>query len=231
MEDCPSCGSVAIARKDDSHWIIAIKREEELDQLLESARVVLILFDRTAPSPLDIRVRAWEIWPADERCAYFRDFFTDYFSNNYMAKRREGLEPAPCNLHPLKFDHLMMNPLKTLDARIDSPDSEDARAHVDYLFPAEEDRGIVEPEEMPVRLLRQTEVARLLEMDLGAFEPYLKTDRTLDDIAVALRSRGPVSALESVVTNVPWQVRVGLPMRTKRIKKTPSRYKRRRNRS
>jgi hypothetical protein len=229
MENCPKCKSSDIKRKEDSHWIISLRRAEELQQLTEALRIVFVLFDRTAPSLLDIRVRAWEIWPSDDRCAYFIDFITDYHHNNYLAKRDAGLDPASCNLHPLTFDNLMMNPVKILDARIDSPDQKDAKAHVDFLFPAEGDRANLTPEPMPPGLLTKRELPALRNADLELFKPFLRNGRTIDDVTAALESKAPTHDLELAVTNVPWQVRRQLPMREKRIKKTKTKYRRRRS--
>jgi MamI restriction endonuclease len=229
MEDCPDCHESEIERKDDSHWIISIRREEELRQLIEAKRLVLVMFDRTAESRLDIRVRVWEVWPDDERCGYFDAFITDYYNNNYLAKRAADLDPAPCNLHPLKFDHLMMNPVKVLDAHIDSPERASAKAHIDFLFKANGDRGELEPERMPASLLQRREL-EILRVDLEPFESHLRKGKTLDDLATAIDRKQPIRDLDSLVDDVPWQLRRKLPMRKKRIKTTKSTYKRRRSR-
>jgi MamI restriction endonuclease len=228
MEDCPVCESTDILRKEDSHWIVSIRRREELDQLIGARRLVLVLFDRTAESRLDIRVRVWEIWPADERSGYLKQFVTDYYENNYLEKRAAGLDPAPCNLHPLKFDHLMMNPVKVFDARIDSPDRPDAGAHVDFFYPAEADRGKLEPEPMPAKMLGKHELPILAKADPALFEPLLADGSGVEDVEEALAQKDPRRALQRHVTGVPWQLRREFAMRPKRIKTSPSTYKRRR---
>lgn len=196
MLACPACGSEDLTRKDDSHWIISVRREEELRQLVASRRIVLVMFDRSAESLLDIRVRAWEIWPGEELHTYFGEFVTDYFENNYMAKRAANLDPAPCNLHPLKFDHLMMNPLKVLDATIRAPDQPDASVEVEFLVSAEADRAELEPEPLPVRLCKKNDLAALVDnVDPESFAPCLRQGRSVDEVEAALRARDPVSEL------------------------------------
>jgi hypothetical protein len=105
---CSQCGSTDVNRKTDSHWLFAIRSDAELEQLLRDARVVFILLDRTHGQS-DIRVRAWEVWPNHPDHEYFRAFAEDYYRNNYLVKAAKA---APANLHPLKFDFLMMNPLR-----------------------------------------------------------------------------------------------------------------------
>ncbi len=224
MEDCPVCGSTDIVRKEDSHWIISIRRREELDQLIGTKRLVLVLFDRTAESRLDIRVRVWEVWPSDARCDYFERFVTDYYENNYLKKRNA----APCNLHPLKFDHLMMNPVKVFDARLASPDRPDAHAHVNFLYPVKADRSKLDPEPMPIAMLGKHELPVLAKVDPALFEPLLAEGSGIKDVEEALAQKDPRRALQRHVTGVPGQVRREFEMRPKRIKTSPSTYKRRR---
>lgn len=229
MEDCPKCSSPEIKRKDDSHWIVSIRRKTELEQLAKTRRVILVLFDRTAASRSDIRVRIWEVWPDDERCGYFKEFISDYYNNNFLKKREAGLEPAPCNLHPLKFDHLMMNPVKVLDAHINSPDRTNAKAHIDFLYPAEADRSELNPEPMPVTALKKGEIPVLASSDPLRFEHCLRAGKTIADVENALARKDPIRALAPIITDIPWQLRRELPMRQKRIKTTKSTYKRRRS--
>jgi hypothetical protein len=105
---CPECGSSNINIKTDSHWIFPITTESELKLLLdEIPRIILILFDKQSDETDDIQLRAWVINPHH---SYVRDFFEDYYYNNYVKKTQNGSKPAPCNLHPLKYDFFMMEP-------------------------------------------------------------------------------------------------------------------------
>lgn len=228
MTECPECGGTRLDRKKDSHWIVSIRREQELEQLVNACRIVLVMFDRSAASAEDIRVRIWEVWPREPRHAYFAEFVTDYYRNNYLVKRAHDLDTSPCNFHPLKFDHLMMNPVKVLDATIESPDDPAASVRVDLLVPAADDRGALEPEPMPVSVCRRRELVALADVvEPEEFAPCLRADCTTEDVARALRSRRPVAELDRVVSGIPASVRRHFAMRTKRIKMTPSDYRRR----
>jgi hypothetical protein len=104
---CPICDSSDIEIKEDSHWIFSIQSENELKLLLGLPRILFILFDRD--NEKFIRIRMWQVTPKNE---YVRLFFKDYFFNNYQKKARGGnTKIAPCNLHPLKYDFLMMSPV------------------------------------------------------------------------------------------------------------------------
>ena len=103
---CSVCDSSKIKRKTDSHWIFSIKSEYELNLLLNKEkipRIILMLFDNIEEGKEDIRLRAWVI---DQSIPYVQDFFKNYFYENYKKKEN----PAPCNLHPLKYDFYMMHP-------------------------------------------------------------------------------------------------------------------------
>ncbi len=112
-DKCPMCGSSNINIKTDSHWIFSIKDEDELDLLLNKIpKILLVLFDRKSEKVDDLRLRVWIINPKE---IYIQEFFKDYFYNNYRKKN----DPAPCNLHPLKYDFFMMRPSLIFYADID----------------------------------------------------------------------------------------------------------------
>lgn len=114
--ECPNCGSTNINRDTSSHWIFPIRSKAELDLLLNKVpRIVLILFDKEDYDEEDIRIRAWSVNPKEK---YVIDFFTDYYENNFKKKTSEGGSPAPCNLHPLKYDFFMMRPKLIFEADI-----------------------------------------------------------------------------------------------------------------
>lgn len=118
LPECPSCGSTDIEIKEDSHWIFSIRSEEELKLLLSLPRILLILFDRD--SEKYIQIRAWQINPNND---YVRQFFNNYFYENFLKKygKREK-QIAPCNLHPLKYDFFMMNPVLIFRATVTGND-------------------------------------------------------------------------------------------------------------
>ena len=108
QKECPSCGSKKISADISSHWIFPIRTDSELDLLLNRVpRIITILFDKEDLTSEKIRIRAWTIDPKQK---YVRAFFTDYYENNFKLKTSKGDIPAPCNLHPLKYDFFMMKP-------------------------------------------------------------------------------------------------------------------------
>ena len=100
-EKCGSCGSRDIERKFDSHWIFSLRTEEEVEKLLSTPAIYLVLFDYEDIEKRDIiRVRIWLLDPRDK---FVRVFFRDYYFEEYYKKKiDEGKTPAPCNLHPEK---------------------------------------------------------------------------------------------------------------------------------
>lgn len=158
---CTVCGSTEINIKTDSHWIISIKSEEELRFLLKKVpRIILILFDRENQTTSLIRLRIWII---DPRNNYVKAFFKDYFFHNYLKKTN----PAPCNLHPFKFDFFMMEPALIFSAEIDIEKKSVGIKHWDLKKPT--------TEKMPIRILRNEEIAKL-------FYKELKQGMTLKEI-------------------------------------------------
>jgi hypothetical protein len=104
LDACPACASKDVERKTDSHWILTVTTDQELDLLLNQVpRVVFVLFDRPAQSANAIQIRIWEVWPGAARHRHLVGFIEDYYLNNYKAKLQSGLKPSPCNLHPLQF--------------------------------------------------------------------------------------------------------------------------------
>ena len=100
-EKCRSCGSRDIERKFDSHWIFSLRTEEEVEKLLSTPAIYLVLFDYEDMEKRDIiRVRIWLLNPKDK---FVQLFFRDYYFEEYYKKKiDEGKTPAPCNLHPEK---------------------------------------------------------------------------------------------------------------------------------
>lgn len=116
QKECPNCGSKNISKDTSSHWILPIRTDYELDLLLNKVpRIITILFDKEDLTSENIRIRAWAIDPKQK---YVRAFFTDYYENNFKLKSQKGETPAPCNLHPLKYDFFMMEPKLIFQAEI-----------------------------------------------------------------------------------------------------------------
>lgn len=220
---CPSCASTDIHRKEDSHWIMSIRSDQELRQYLQSPRIILILFDRLPSIPSNVRVRVWEIWPTDNRHQYFHWFLNDYWKNNYKLKISKGLSPAPLNLHPLKYDFHMMNPIRIFEANItDSGETE----ILHWIKPAE-DRKHHAADLMPIEAVRTSHLHKLI-VDLTDKEisQCIHEDWTVEQIQ-QLRQISPRQVAKEL-TGLTESIRLKLPRPVKRPKITPSSYTRRR---
>ena len=175
---CVLCQSENINRKQDSHWILSIRTEQELQQYLDMPRLVLTLFDRPEVHPSNHRIRVWEIWPRSERHRYYRWFVKDYWENNYQMKVQRNLTPAPLNLHPLKQDFLRMNPVPTFRAYVEMETQE---VKVEHWTDPLTDRS-----ECPVELMHPTDVrpassVKKLLRELSDEELALCLDMTLEE--------------------------------------------------
>lgn len=157
QKKCPVCGSENINIKTDSHWIFSIKRKSELDLLLNKVpRILLILFDNKGDDSEDIRLRCWSVNPKEK---YVIEFFNDYFNNNYLTKLSKGKTPAPCNLHPLKYDFYMMKPKLVFYSEIDVKNND-----VKILF---WDLENPKDEEMPISLLSKDQLKDIFGEKIG----------------------------------------------------------------
>ena len=152
QKECSVCNSHDINIKTDSHWIFSIKSEDELDLLLNIIpRIIAIMFDKENIETDDIRLRAWEIDPKKQ---YVQDFFNDYFYNNYLKKTN----PAPCNLHPLKFDFYMMEPRLIFHANINI---EKRKVEIKYW-----DVQTPKLEKMPIDILKKDEIKEIFKEEI-----------------------------------------------------------------
>ncbi len=221
---CGNCGSSDVERKTDSHWLLSVRSEAELQQLMDDPRIVFILSDRTHDNN-DIRVRAWEVWPKDESHAHLGEFARDYYENNYLKKTK----PAPANLHPLTFDFLMMNPVRIFDAQLIDVDRSSASIKIDEHFDRYGDRDNAPVEEMPASVCTPAEIAELATLSPTMLEPALAPGKSLADVqaATVLKGKKFRNAIDAALVEVPPAARQCLSMRAKRIKTSESAYKRR----
>ncbi|MGC9101249.1 MAG: MamI family restriction endonuclease [Caldisericum sp.] len=157
QEKCPVCGSQDFNIKTDSHWIFQITTEDELNLLLNKVpRIILLLFDKENPSKNIVRLRAWIVETQNE---YVKQFFSDYYENNYKKKITEGKKPAPCNLHPLKYDFYMMAPKLIFHAEIDFDNN-----NVEIKYWNIENPQV---EQMPTDILRQDEIKEIFADEIN----------------------------------------------------------------
>jgi hypothetical protein len=224
-EECAECGSTDIERKTDSHWLFAVRSETELEQYLAEPRVLFILFDRTHHLK-DIRVRAWEVWPAHPSHRHFGDFLTDYYRNNYVVKQGRA---APANLHPLTFDFLMMNPVRILDARLVDVDGPGASVEIDERWPPRDSRAEAPVEAMPASVCAPGEILALIDETPELLAPALKEGASMADVTRAISRTGAAyrRAVDAALAQVPPDARLRIPMRTKRVKTSAPTYRRR----
>jgi MamI restriction endonuclease len=223
--ECGSCGSIDIDRKTDSHWLLGIRSDAELEQLSAIPRVLFILMDRTHRNT-DIRVRAWEVWPTHDSHAYFGEFVRNYYEKNYLVKDARA---APASLHRLKFDFLMMNPIRIFDARLIDVDQPDASVQIDEHFGRPRDRDEAPVEVMPPSVCKSDEIGGLLDVAPQLLECALEAGKSLADLRAAVGMTGARfrSTADAALANVPPEARRLIPMRDKRIKTSESSYQRR----
>ena len=121
-EKCGICGSEDVERKFDSHWIISLRTDEEVQQLLSRPVIYLVLLDYEDVEKRDIiRIRIWKLDPSDK---FVQVFFRDYYFEEYFKKRvKKGESPAPCNLHPDKPLTKSLKPALLFVGKINLPDS------------------------------------------------------------------------------------------------------------
>jgi len=158
QKKCPFCNSENIKIKTDSHWIFSIKAESELNLLLNKVpRIILMLFDKKDDCLEDIRFRVWSVNPKEQ---YVIKFFMDYYNNNYLLKSSTGKDPAPCNLHPLKYDFYMMKPKLIFHSEILTDNND-----VNIMF-----WNLEKPkkEEMPISLLTKDQLIHIFGKEIGS---------------------------------------------------------------
>ena len=159
LNECPICKSQDFNEKTDSHWIFPITTKDGLDLLLgKIPRIILILFDKEDLKINIVRLRAWVIEAQNE---YVKQFFSDYYYNNYLKKTKEGKKPAPCNLHPLKFDFFMMEPKLIFNADIDFNKKSVEIKHWNVKNP--------QIEKMPTYILKKDEKELLLREEIATY--------------------------------------------------------------
>lgn len=196
QKECPICKSKDFNIKTDSHWIFSITTEDELNLLLGKVpRIILLLFDKEKPAINIVRLRAWVIEPKND---YVNQFFSDYFYNNFQKKSKEGKKPAPCNLHPLKYDFYLMEPKLIFHSEINF-DKKDVE--IKYW-------NIQKPliEKIPTYILKKKEKQLVLRKEVAKYG---------------------IEEIEQKVPFVPDEKRKLLQMRKKILKTYKEKYKRR----
>lgn len=171
---CPECQSVKIKRSNDSKWLLAVKKEDELTRLLDEVpRILFILSDYPNYDEMDwntIQFQAFEIWPRHQRHRHFRTLMENYFINIYLPhiKKNPTSTPAPKNFWPYSFQFYMCNPVRTFHCVVRDALGDAQLDVLEYIEPLM-DRKNVEPVPMPLSVLYANERQSLLEA-LGSDE-------------------------------------------------------------
>jgi hypothetical protein len=226
-DKCPDCDSPKIKRKTDSHWIFAITTQAELELHLEQVpRIVLILFDRSAEELKGVRVRVWEVWPKLGRHMHFGTFLTDYFTNNYLAKVEMKLKPSPCNLHPLTYDFFLMNPVKVFEALLTENPGGDYRIEIVAHAGPTDDRGKLPSEIMPSKICNPEELNTIFQnAKPEELAQCIKAGITVEAV-VELAKKERWTEVRKAMPGIDEDLRRSLVIRQKKIKSTPSKYRR-----
>ena len=102
--NCPRCEGTDIKRNDDSKWLIGIRHEDELAEILEPKSYYLVLFDFVnLQNPERIRSSIWEVDPKMPGFAYC---MVDY-RYNIQSK---SVSRAAFNLWPFQLKFALMRP-------------------------------------------------------------------------------------------------------------------------
>ena len=103
---CAKCGSIKIARKDDSKWLISIRHDDEFKEILEPHRYYFVLFEfDDIRSALNNDIVA-SIWEVDPTCKGFAYCMMDYYVN-IRANSKSG---AAFNMWPHSPKFAMTKP-------------------------------------------------------------------------------------------------------------------------
>ena len=114
--NCPRCESTNIKRNDDSKWLIGIRNEEELAEILEPKSYYLVLFDFVnLQAPERIRSSIWEVDPKKPGFAFC---MVDY-RYNIQSK---STSRAAFNLWPFQLKFGLMRPILMYRSTISTVD-------------------------------------------------------------------------------------------------------------
>lgn len=165
---CSSCGSNKIKRNNDSKWLFTIRSEKELEDLLNTERVLLLLFDYPNFDDYDfntIRIRAFEIYPKNDRHKNFCEIMKNYYYGIYTEnlKKNPKKVPAPKNLWPDSFQFFMCNPIKIFECSISSVNENPIIESISFVS-SNIDRSTLVSEPLPIKLLYKKEKQKVSQI-------------------------------------------------------------------
>lgn len=159
---CLNCGSSNIKRKKDSHWLFAIKNENDLRILTEDIpRVLLILGDYPNFDAEDyetLRFQTFEIWTNSDRHQKFQDAMKNYYQELYFKEKAKNpaKRVASKNFWPYSYEFYLCNPILTFSCTVTEASTHPNIRIESYIEPTI-DRSIVESILMPKHLLEPLE--------------------------------------------------------------------------
>ncbi len=102
---CPNCGSNDIERKNDSKWIITIKHDNALNNLIDNELYYFVLFEYEDYKDDDNQDIIASIWTVDPKNYGFALCMLDYYYNT-----RKDASSAPYNMWPHSLKFYLCNP-------------------------------------------------------------------------------------------------------------------------
>ncbi len=229
--DCSSCGSTEIVRKNDSKWLFSIRSEAELETLVhEVKRVLLIIGDYPNFNDGDystLRFQAFEIWPESNRNYRFTELMTNYYNNIYLAhkKQNQAKSPAPKNFWPYQYQFYICNPIPTLTCMIRNANSLPEIEVLHFVEP-DKDRSSLPSVLMPTEILKDSELTQVLRK--------AREDEIAQVVKPAFRAnlskfkKATTAEQREMLIGVNETLRSYLPLRnTDKISQSANRYRRR----
>lgn len=230
-QECSHCGSKDINRKNDSKWLFTIRNEDDLKVLVdEVGRVVLLIGDYPNFDSGDfetLRFQAFEIWPKEERHKRFAEIMTNYYRKIYLSHRKKTPDktPAPKNFWPYSYQFFISNPIRTFLCIVENANTK-PRIRIEKLVSPDDDRSKIESEKMPVEVVNDTELNKLIKkVDQSALNRITTKKITLKEAR-----KMPLKTLRGFIEGIPEDIREYLELRdTDKISSAKKKYSRRKN--
>lgn len=230
-QECPHCGSKEIDRKNDSKWLFTIRNENDLKVLTkEVGRVVLLIGDYPNFDAGDfetLRFQAYEIWPAEERHKRFTEIMTNYYRKIYLSHRKKSPDktPAPKNFWPYSYQFFISNPVRTFLCTVENANTK-PKIRIEKFVAPNADRSKIESEKMPVEIINDTELKKLLKK----IDQTELNQITTKKITLKEARKMPLKTLRGFIEEIPEGLRSYLDLRdTDRIATAKKTYSRRKN--
>lgn len=230
-QECSHCQSDDIDRKNDSKWLFTIRNENDLKVLInEVGRVVLLLGDYPNFDAGDfstLRFQAFEIWPKESRHKRFAEIMTNYYRKIYLAHRKKTPEktPAPKNFWPYSYQFFISNPVRTFLCIVENANTK-PKIRIEKFINSEDDRSKIESVKMPVEILNDEELKKLM----GKIDQAELDRITTKVIALKEAKKMSLKTIRGFMDGIPEDIREYLELRdTDKISSAKTTYSRRKN--